>query len=680
MIPKLTKHLTLIVTILALTISGGCGDSSARNDESYDTELLEGQAPAPEFPSGMEWLNTDEPVKLADLHGKLVLLDFWTFCCINCMHVIPELEKLEHKYNEELIVIGVHSAKFTNERGAESIRQAILRYGIEHPVVNDKDFLIWNEYGARAWPTLVLINPNGRVVGMHSGEGVYDVFNPLIEDAIAYFDGKGELRRSEPDFALEKEKADESFLSFPGKIKADKDANRLIITDSNNERILIVSESGETIEIIGSGERGSQDGSFEVASFNRPQGTYLNGNLLYVADTENHLIRTANLDTREVVTILGTGNQARRYNQTGYGRSIALNSPWDVLVHQGTLYIAMAGSHQIWEADLESLEAKPFAGSAREARIDGDRLDAALAQPSGLTTDGDKLYFTDSETSSIRWVDLRPDGEVETIIGEDLFEYGDIDGPARVARLQHPLGIVYHDNLLYITDTYNSKVKIIDPIEKTSRTYAGTGNHGLKDGDLDEAQFFEPGGITFLNGKLYIADTNNDKVRVIDIGAESVSTLDIADSPSTKGTAVVSSDDSEDDFLGRKVELETVEIGSGDSKLVVKVVLPPGYKFPKGAPQFLVCKSKDESVVRSLLGENETIKYPMTIPLEARPGETELVLEASLYVCPENSTICTADNVQLTVPVRVTDDATKALSVTIKAELEEPAEGGGLLY
>jgi len=677
MISGTARNIIAITVMIALLIIPGCGDSTAQGD---DAELLDGQAPAPEFPSGMEWLNTDNPIKLSDLKGKLVLLDFWTFCCINCMHVIPDLTKLEHKYSQELVVIGVHSAKFTNERGAESIRQAILRYGIEHPVVNDKDFKIWNAYGARAWPTLVLINPNGQVVGSHSGEGAFDVFDPLIEKAVAYFDKKGELDRSEPDFALESEKAEESYLAFPGKIKADTDGNRLIITDSNNDRILIISEKGDIIEIIGSGERGSADGSFEEASFNRPQGTYLDGNTLYIADTENHLIRSANLETREVTTLLGTGEQARAYNEPGTGTEVALNSPWDVLVHNGTLYIAMAGSHQIWEADLKTFLFKPFAGSGREARIDGNRIDAALAQPSGLTSDGEKLYFTDSETSSIRWVELTPDGRVETVIGDDLFEFGDIDGPANVARLQHPLGIVWHDGVLYVADTYNSKVKVIDPVNKTSGTYAGTGEHGNRDGAFDEAQFFEPGGITFLNGRLYIADTNNDKIRVLDMKSKTVSTLDVSKGSETVESSASDEPEGEEEFLGRTVTLSSKEIGPGEGKLIVKAVIPPDFKFPEGAPQYLVCRSRDDSVIQPIVDEDAKAAYPMTIPVKTHSGETELIIEASLYICPKHSNICTADNVQLTIPVMVTEGASAILTIKIKAEVETPAAGGGLLY
>ena len=160
----LSRYIPLaLVTFLFLSASACTSERADRTKMNAHTvrhdPILDGQIYAPEFPKGLDWLNSDSALQISDFKGKFILLDFWTFCCINCMHVIPELKALEHKYADELVVIGVHSAKFTNEQGTANIRQAILRYGISHPVVNDKDFRIWDEYAVRAWPTLILINP-----------------------------------------------------------------------------------------------------------------------------------------------------------------------------------------------------------------------------------------------------------------------------------------------------------------------------------------------------------------------------------------------------------------------------------------------------------------------------------------------------------------------------------------
>jgi len=303
-------------------------------------KLFEGEVNAPDFPLGAEWLNTEKPLSLRDLRGKIVLLDFWTYCCINCMHIIPDLKKLEAKYPNQLVVIGVHSAKFLNEKGTEQIRQAILRYGIEHPVINDKDFEVWQSYTAKAWPTLVLINPKGKVVGSHSGEGIYDIFDHVIGQMTAYFRAKNELDEKPISFKLEKFSAPPSLLAYPGKVLADEKSDRLFISDSNHNRIIITTLDGMVLDVIGDGAIGAKDGSFAEAEFNHPQGVALHkegaGDTLYICDTENHLIRRADLKARTVeqfetilralrffvvCTNLCSSNSARREKAYGISHS-----------------------------------------------------------------------------------------------------------------------------------------------------------------------------------------------------------------------------------------------------------------------------------------------------------------------------------------------------------------------
>jgi len=653
---------SILLLIWSLLFAGCATGQSDSEGAPMPDKLLDGATNAPDFPAGLDWLNTKDPISIKDLNGKLVLLDFWTFCCINCIHVIPDLKKLEEKYDEELVVIGVHSAKFTNEQGTESIRQAVLRYGIEHPVVNDRDFQVWNTYGARAWPTLVLINPNGKIVGMHSGEGAFDVFDPIISRAVEYFDATGDLVRSPLELELEKKSMPNMVLAFPGKVKADEANGRLIITDSDNDRILLVSPDGDILDVIGSGMIGSEDGSFESASFSHPQGTSIEGYTLYIADTENHLIRAADLRNRTVTTILGTGSQARKYNDPGYGRSVALNSPWDVLYHDGKLFIAMAGSHQLWVADLESLYAEPYAGSAREDIIDGPRLQAALAQPSGLSTDGKSIFFTDSETSSIRAVDIAVNGEVRTLVGEGLFDYGDKDGKADKVRLQHPLGVVYYDGVVYIADTYNSKIKTIDPETGFTETYAGTGGHGYEDGDRDDAKFSEPGGLTILGRRIYIADTNNHLIRVIDMDSGEVSTLVLRGLEKLRP-------ESGDTFAGRTVEIDGVTIAPGMGNVNFDFKLPRGYKFADGAPLYVEFRTGDKSVV-SFDGNrpsNASVSFPYDIPFDALEGMTEVEIDAYVYFCEGDSKVCLFDNVRVTIPVTINSNGTNQIDVDITA-------------
>ncbi len=285
---------------------------------------------APEITGGQGWLNTDKPLSIAALKGKVVLLDFWTYGCINCIHIIPDLKKLEEKYANQLVVIGVHSAKFQNEKETENIRRIILRYEIEHPVYNDSEYAVWQSYGVRAWPTQVLIDPAGYVIGGVSGEGNYEVFDQAIAKTVEEFRKKGELNEEPLKLVLERAKVGDLPLAFPGKILADANRDRLFIADSNHNRIVITKLDGTLVDTIGTGDDGAADGPFDKATFYRPQGMALAGDNLYVADTENHLLRRVDLKTRTVETIAGTGQQSREYFKTGPARTVALNSPWDL--------------------------------------------------------------------------------------------------------------------------------------------------------------------------------------------------------------------------------------------------------------------------------------------------------------------------------------------------------------
>ena len=441
------------------------------------------------------------------------------------MHVFPQLRKLEQKYSKELAVVGVHSAKFSSERDTDNLRKAVLRYEVGHPVVNDAGFAVWREYGCRAWPTLVFIDPQGRIIGKHEGEIAFDEFDLLFAQMVLEFDEKGLMDHTPLTHRLEVE--DSPGLSFPGKVLADEASARLFISDSSSNRIVAATLDGEVRQVIGSGEPGLGDGDFQIARFNHPQGLALDGQVLYVADTENHAIRRVDLDTGTVQTIAGTGQQARGYSQGGDGLLVELSSPWDLALYDGTVYIAMAGTHQLWALDLKDRQARPYAGTGREAPDDGPLLAASLDQPTGITTDGSRLCFADSEASAVRYADLNSDGRVGTIVGQDLFVFGDVDGTGDEVRLQHVQGITYHDGLLYIADTYNNKVKKVFPNTRSVISFLGTGQPGLADGPAFEAQFHEPSGVSVAAGKLYIADTNNHAIRVADLETGQVSTLEL---------------------------------------------------------------------------------------------------------------------------------------------------------
>jgi thiol-disulfide isomerase/thioredoxin/DNA-binding beta-propeller fold protein YncE len=639
---------------------------------------------APEITGGRGWLNTDRPLSLAALKGKVVLLDFWTYGCINCIHIIPDLKRLEEKYANQLVVIGVHSAKFANEKETENIRRIILRYEIEHPVYNDAEFKVWQSYGIRAWPTQILIDPAGYVIGSISGEGNYDPIDMAIGRAVEDFRKRGELNEEPLKLTLERAKVGNLPLAFPGKVLADPKSNRLFIADSNHNRIVITKLDGTLVETIGTGEPGLADGAFDKASFYRPQGMALDGDNLYVADTENHLIRHADLKARKVKTIAGTGKQSHDYFKQGPAREIGLNSPWDLQLVGNTLYIAMAGPHQIWKVDLDEEVVSTFAGSGREARLDGPLLEAGFAQPSGLATDGKSLFVADSESNIIRAIDLSS-GQVKTVVGGDLFEFGDVDGRGDDVRLQHPLGIFALDGKVLIADTYNHKIKQLDPEARSVKTLFGTGKPGQTDGS--SPSLYEPGGLSVAANKLYVADTNNHAVRVVDLKTKEISTLRINGLEPPAALATVAVTDSDTGPNSEEIVLASQRLRANqEGTLVVQVDLPAGYHLNPMAPQryrvsvesgVQQVRLVSSSVTRFTGGDREVkktsknLRLPLRVPFRAgEAGKAELRVQLTLFYCREDNTgTCRIKTLVWRAPIEVVTDNVASNEIKIQGRV-----------
>jgi DNA-binding beta-propeller fold protein YncE len=521
---QLSLGIVLILVAVGVFFAPGViPPAEAEDDGTAAAEAGEAQpVPAPELDGGTAWLNSAGPLRLADLKGRIVILDFWTLCCINCMHMLPDLAKLEQLYHNFLVVIGVHTPKFEDEKETESIRKAILRYEISHPVINDAEGILWRRYRVSGWPTLVMIDPDGNVCYVQSGEGQYQALEAKIKQLATAYRAKKLLNEKPLKFELARAtESGESPLFFPGKVLADQASNRLFIADSTHHRIVITDLAGKKIAVAGAGSPGFKDGTFDNAAFSDPQGMALSGESLYVADRRNHAIRKLDLAKMTVKTVAGTGQQnpAQRLFG-GPALKTGLNSPWDLLLQGNKLFIAMAGHHQVWTLDLANSRVDPFAGSGAEDIADGPLALAKFAQPSGLTSDGKTLWVADSETSSIRAVPLSGKGAVSTVVGQGLFEYGDLDGTGDKVRLQHALGVAFKDGKLYVADTYNSKIKVIDPATRVCSTFLGE-----KGGWMSTATFNAPGGLSFAGNKLYVADTNGHRIRVIDMTTRQVTTL-----------------------------------------------------------------------------------------------------------------------------------------------------------
>ena len=653
-----------VIAVIAAACSGGNGgagegadsalttSSAGESDGSGDDPSLAGMIPAPEFPGGHVWFNVSEPLSLSDLRGKVVLLDFWTSGCINCQQIIPDLMRLEDEFADELVIIGVHSGKYDREQEDESVRQSILRFGLRHAVVNDPDFVIWSTYGVNAWPTLVLIDPAGNVVGGRSGEGIYPVFQPVVAALVEEFDARGEIDRSPIAIDLEAVAVTSAFLSYPAAVLTDEAGDRLFIADSGHNRILIAGLDGELRGVIGSGQEGFDDGSFEDATLRQPQGLVLSadGNTLYIADTRNHAIRAADLRTSLVTTIAGTGLRALTLPQKdGPAVETDLASPWGLLLHDGTLYIAMAGTHQIWTIDIEANTISVFAGSGGEGIQDGPRHQATLAQPSGLTTDGSTLYWVDPESSSVRRLSIDGEGDVETLVGTGLFDFGDADGAGVAARLEHPQGIVYANGTLYVADTYNHKLRTVDPASGEVVVVAGGTRAGFDDGPGVESLLSEPSGLSVANGILYIADSNNQVIRLMDLRTNAVSTLELTNlAVAARGVE------------GRtlKVSLPGQTVSPGTSTLRIRLATPEHFYLNSLVRSELTLTSSNAPVLE--LGE-ETIGWTtddpfveLLVSVSVNDGDAVLTAQGQVYYCRKgDEAICLIENVDIALPLTV---------------------------
>jgi len=663
--------------------------------------------PIPDFPRDIPWLNVAGPLRKQDLRGKFVLLDFWTYCCINCLHILPELKKLERAYPNELVVIGVHSAKFETERDSQNIAEAILRYEIEHPVVNDANHRVWNTFGVNSWPTVLLIDPEGNAVWGRNGEIEFKDVDRILQLALPYYRQRQLLDQTPLRFDLLAHRQQPTPLRFPGKVLADEAGRRLFISDSNHNRIVVATLDGQLLETIGSGAIGRADGGLAEASFDHPQGMALAGDTLYVADTENHLLRKVDLQAKQVRTIAGTGVQLRgswpgmeqleaggalpeRY--VGPPPQTALNSPWDVWIHGEDLYIAMAGPHQIWKMPLDESEIGPYAGNGREDIVDGPLLPrvpyelgySSFAQPSGLTADGQWLFVADSEGSSIRAVPFDPTQSVRTVVGTSklpggrLFLFGDRDGAGLLQlnvaaneyageleqttgpALQHCLGLTYHQGQLYVADTYNNKIRVVDVQTSETRTLAGTGQPGSAD---MPAQFDEPAGIAYAHGTLYVADTNSHRIRTIDLATGQVGTFVVSGlappQPPTAPTA-------RPDFSrAAQVMLEPAKVKAtaGTITLQVALNLPTGWKINPLAPAgyWLEAAGDAGPIARNALGRRKldrpAAEFAVKLPIRG-PGTETVKLAMDYFYCQEGAEgLCKVGSVVWTVPLVIDESA-----------------------
>ncbi len=584
---------------------------------------------APELVGRGGWINTGgQAYSLSDFRGRFLLLDFWTYCCINCLHVLDELRPVEAEFADALVVVGVHSPKFVHEAEHTSVLAAVARYGVEHPVLDDPDLVTWNAYAIKAWPTLVLVDPAGRIAWTGSGEGHAHALTALLRELVPLAEAEGTLQRKAGPFVAPA--ADATMLRFPA--KAVHTTTGLLVADAGQHSVALLRDA-DVVRRHGTGERGHADGPAESAQFNEPNGLCLLpadvaaqvGYDVVIADTVNHRLRGLSLNTGEVSTLAGDGRQWMQGDPV-----TSLSSPWDVAWWHDRVWIAMAGIHQLWAFDPTTGEVEVVAGTTNEGLRDGPADEAWLAQPSGLAADGDRLWFVDSETSALRYVEMtNTEYRVSTVIGRGLFDFGHRDGDAIDALLQHPLGVtVIGDGRIAVADTYNGAVRVYDVKADELRTLAT----GLA----------EPSGLVLDGADLLVVESAAHRLTSVTI---------------TAGELVGSEE--------HRTQRPTTEVGA-TVELEVLFTPPPGQKLDEryGPSSRLHITATPPQLLAE--GEGRTTDLRRTLRLDPAVGDGILHVAATAASCEDgDNAACHIHQQDWGIPVRIVEGAAERLQIAL---------------
>ncbi len=585
----------------------------------------------PGFDGATAWLNVDHALSMKELAGHVVVVDFWTSCCINCLQTLPILAGIENRFtNDPVVVVGVHSPKFDAETERARLSDAVRQYSIKHPVAVDGSMKVWNAWGVDAWPTVVVLDTKGRAVWVGSGEPDRETLAAIITSALAEGKSNGTLNTAKIA-GITPEKDDSGPLAFPGKVTA-LAGGGLAVSDTGHNRIVLVDASGKVSAVVGSGLSGNTDGGFADASFRKPQGVAQLGNALYVADTENHEIRAIDLDSKKVTTVAGTGELGKGFLHGSVdAKKAALRSPWDVLAVGDKIYVSLAGSHQIGAFDPKAQTLALFAGDGHERRHDGTGEDASFAQPSGLATDGKSLFVADSETSSIRAIDLST-AAVRTVVGKDLFVFGDVDGAAKDVLLKHPIGVGYGAGSIWVADTYNSKIKKIDPATGLTKTFAGGG---------DRKNLFEPSGVVVRGTDLFVTDTDHHRVVTFSIagGAEKTIALDGLQAPA-RGVAVAAASERPRAKPEERISIGSASLGKAGN-LHVSWQVPAGTGINDDAPfrAHFLSRSDGAALPADVRATGKDVKngFDLALAPATNSASSRMTADVDVVVCDINT-------------------------------------------
>ena len=583
-----------------------------------------------------EWFNISRPLEVSDLKDRIILLDFWTYACISCVQTLPEIKEMEKQFGSKLLVIGVHSGKFDNEKESAAIKKAIMKHDISFPVVNDAGMKVWNNFKAEVWPTFVLINPHGNIVKTYIGENEVVKIKGDIKKLIGKY--KFEINRDPLPILLEKYNMIGNVLSFPSKMEYVADFSYksrqlpvIFIANSGQNTIVVSSLSGDIIAKIGSGREGIEDGSFDAASFHSPQGLLYSAGKLYVADSGNNALREIDFKTEKVKTLIGSGMKGEIIENGGEyieTKDLELATPTDIdFFPQGnkeSIAIANSGTHQILLYNTKKQRISVLAGNGSEGIDDGKYPENSLSQTADMSVFGRKLYFVDSGSSSLRVVD--ESGEVKTLIGKDLEKFGFENGAKDRALMQHPLGLLVDDTGAYISDSFNHSIRKYDFASAQIRTLAGNGKRGKNIGN--NAQFDEPEGIIAVLDRFYIADSNNNRILIVSRSNFNSEILDVMPPLKLPKEGFMQ-------YLPNLQKSDDIMV-KADTEIKLKIDLKSSWKINEEGPSFInlleLVKNHQANLVENFDWHAVSAKE---LKLPKLASGKDYILQGTIYFCED---------------------------------------------
>lgn len=562
-----------------------------------------------------KWFNINEKITIDDLKGRVILLHFWDRACISCLESLPAIKKLEERFGNKLTVIGVYAAKFEGGKNEDEIRSAIIKYDINHAVINDSALKLSTEFAAKASPTFVLIKPNGRKYKKYEGVGDLEKMEDGVKKLVKKY--RFDVNRKPLPILPEKFSKIANVLSFPSKLEYSGNLNlnsrnvsAIFIANSGQNNVIVSSLLGTILVKIGSGREGFSDGDFFNAEFRNPQSILFDDQKLYIADTGNHAIRIADFRTNKVSTLIGSGKKGDIVKNEIAAKGFNLASPTDIefFPDKKHIIISNAGNNQILSYDLENQKIKALAGNGESKNKDGISPNNSLTQTADMVVVKDKIYFVDALSSSLRSLDKS--GNVKTLVDKDL---------------QNPVGLTSDGDSLYIADSFNNRIaKYSISAQKISNFI------GAKAGDLvgKKTEFNSPEAILKINNYFYISDANNNRVILLNAKNLNSEILDVIPPLKLPREGFL-------EYLPNLQKSEDVNIKSGEI-ITLKIEMNEGWRVNEEAPSFInLLKMKSDEKADLMASFDWHFVRQREIKLPKLESGEDYILQGSIYYCED---------------------------------------------